>query len=285
MIERVIAVEIVRRMRGGSQAQLVRCYDGEYYIVKFQNNPQGKRTLVNELIGTLLAKHLGLPVGDTAIVDVRERLIHGTDDAVVQFPRRRVPYQHGLCFGSRLLGDIDRQGYLCHGVLPDFVQGRIDNPRDFLGMLVFDKWTCNTDNRQVVLVRNAEDDRVWAVMIDNGGCFNHSEWSFPDRPSGGLVCGVQAYHRVESIDDFEPWLGRLETGTDLTLLRGIGETVPEEWYDGDRCSLDRLVIALHGRCKIVRSLLLRAIRRLPHYFPSVRPSRIEWGVPVSASDD
>jgi len=272
MIERVEAVEFIRRMRGGSQSQLVRCSNGHYYIVKFQNNPQGKRVLVNELIGTLLAKHLGLPVVEIAIVKVRDSLIRGTDDAVVQLERSWTPYQHGLCFGSRLVGDINRQGYLCHGVLPDFVRGRIGNPRDFLGMLVFDQWACNMDSRQAVLTENAEGNQLIAVMIDNGDCFNRAQWSFPDCPTRGLVCGVQAYRQVEGIDDFEPWLGRLERETYISVLRRIGEMVPEEWYDDDKESLDRLLIELQGRCKIVRSLLLRTLKHRPSDFPRLLSS-------------
>jgi hypothetical protein len=34
-----LAVEHVRRMRGGAQAHLMRCDDEAYYVVKFQDNP------------------------------------------------------------------------------------------------------------------------------------------------------------------------------------------------------------------------------------------------------
>jgi hypothetical protein len=61
MINRVVAVEHVRRMQGGSQAHLLRCSDGEHYVVKFQNNPQGTRILVNEMLGGALAARLGHP--------------------------------------------------------------------------------------------------------------------------------------------------------------------------------------------------------------------------------
>src|SRR5271166_5034186 len=53
------AVEQIRRMRGGAQSHLMRCSDGNYYVVKFQNNPQRRRILVNELLGTRLAARLG----------------------------------------------------------------------------------------------------------------------------------------------------------------------------------------------------------------------------------
>jgi hypothetical protein len=55
------ALEQIRRMRGGAQSHLMRCDDGYYYVVKFQNNPQHTRVLVNELLGTRLAARLGCP--------------------------------------------------------------------------------------------------------------------------------------------------------------------------------------------------------------------------------
>jgi hypothetical protein len=57
------ALEQIRRMRGGEQSHLMRCSDSYYYVVKFQNNPQHRRILVNEMLGTKLAARLGLPTG------------------------------------------------------------------------------------------------------------------------------------------------------------------------------------------------------------------------------
>jgi len=41
-----------------------------YYVVKFQNNPQGARILANELLGTRLAASIGLPAPATSVVEV-----------------------------------------------------------------------------------------------------------------------------------------------------------------------------------------------------------------------
>ena len=49
-------------MRGGAPSHLMRCSDGLYYVVKFQNNPQHRRILVNEMLGTKLAARLGYHV-------------------------------------------------------------------------------------------------------------------------------------------------------------------------------------------------------------------------------
>ena len=93
-----LAVEQIRRMRGGAQAHLMRCADGsdEYYVVKFQNNPQGVRILANELLATRLAARMGLPVPGAAVVEVREELIEQTEDLVMQLGRGRAPCQAGL---------------------------------------------------------------------------------------------------------------------------------------------------------------------------------------------
>ncbi|MGB8473925.1 MAG: HipA family kinase, partial [Candidatus Acidiferrum sp.] len=76
----------------------MRCSDGNYYVVKFQNNPQHRRILVNEYLGTRLAGMMGLPTTPGVIVKVSEKLIGLTDELVIELPRYRVPCLHGLQF-------------------------------------------------------------------------------------------------------------------------------------------------------------------------------------------
>src|SRR5579864_3817892 len=111
------ALEQIRRMRGGAQSHLMRCSDGYYYVVKFQNNPQHRRVLVNELLGTNLARRMGLPTAPVGIVEVSEQLIRLTPDLAMELPRQRVPCQAGLQFGSRYPGDPRR--LTVHDFLPD----------------------------------------------------------------------------------------------------------------------------------------------------------------------
>jgi hypothetical protein len=66
----VTAIEHIRRLRGGSQPHLMRCSDGRFYVVKFQNNPQNTRILVNEYLGGKLAILLELPSRDISLIDV-----------------------------------------------------------------------------------------------------------------------------------------------------------------------------------------------------------------------
>ena len=50
----VLAIQQIRKMRGGAQSHLMLGADGNAWVVKFQNNPQHLRVLPNELLGTRL---------------------------------------------------------------------------------------------------------------------------------------------------------------------------------------------------------------------------------------
>ncbi len=99
------AIEQIRRMRGGAQSHLMRCSDEQYYVVKFQNNPQHRRVLVNELLGTRLASRLGLPTAPVEVVEVSAELIRLTPELCIELPRSRTPVCSGLQFASRYPGD------------------------------------------------------------------------------------------------------------------------------------------------------------------------------------
>jgi hypothetical protein len=175
----VKALEQIRRMRGGAQSHLMRCSDGYYYVVKFQNNPQHRRILVNELLGTRLASRLGLPTAPVEVVEVGAELIRLTPELSIELPRSRTPCAAGLQFGSRYPGD-PRQMAL-HDFLPDEKLREVENLHDFAGMLVFDKWACNTNGRQTVFFEEAA--RAGGVTSDK---------VTPGAATGGLTQGEVA---------------------------------------------------------------------------------------------
>jgi hypothetical protein len=251
-----LAVEQIRRMRGGAQAHLMRCSDGGYYVVKFQNNPQGTRILVNELLGTRLAARLGLPVPGAAVVEVGEDLIRHTEDLVIQLGRGRAPCQAGLQFGSRFPGTPAE--ITVFDFLPDDQLREVVNLSDFCGMLVFDKWTCNTNGRQAVYFRARSATRYEALMIDQGFCFNAGEWNFPDAPLRGLYARYRVYESVCGIESFEPWLVRIESRMTEDVLDEIYREIPPQWYDFRTELLERMLEQLLRRRSRVRELILSA---------------------------
>ena len=277
------AIEQIRRMRGGAQAHLMRCSDGNYYVVKFQNNPQHRRILANELLGTRLAARLGLPTPPVSAVEVPEKLIRLTPELCIETPRARIPCTSGLQFGSRYPGDPRR--VTLHDFLPDEMLREVDNLHDFAGMLVFDKWTCNTNGRQTVFFETAlrkesiaaggtpgertEANRAFyhTVMIDQGFCFNAGEWNFPDAPLRGLYARNRVYEGVIGLDSFAPWLQRLEKQINERALAEAAEEIPPAWYEDDYDALLQLLEQIHRRRARVPELLLSAKRSNRQPFP------------------
>jgi hypothetical protein len=259
------AVEHIRRMRGGAQAHLMRCSDNHYYVVKFQNNPQHPRILANELLGTRLAARLGLPTAPPAVVEVRRELIAYSSELVIQLGMGRTPCLAGLQFGSRYPGDPAQMPV--HDFLPDDQLRAVENIDDFAGMLVFDKWTCNTNGRQAIFFLEPGRSRYQALMIDQGFCFNAGEWNFPDAPLRGLYARQRVYESVRGISSFEPWLDRLERIDENDLDRATKE-IPPEWYNFDQDPLFRLLEQLLRRRKQVPEWILAAKDSYRQPFPN-----------------
>jgi hypothetical protein len=140
------------------------------------------------------------------------------------------------------------------------------NLHDFIGMLVFDLWTCNTDPRQVIFGRQEIGAPYQAWMIDQGFCFNAGEWNFPDKPRRTLYAREIVYRQVKGIESFEPWLAKLESETVARALRVIAKTIPAEWYQPDSESLQALLVQLDSRRNKVRELLWSARKSSPHSF-------------------
>jgi hypothetical protein len=266
------ALEQIRRMRGGAQSHLMRCSDGYYYVVKFQNNPQHLRVLVNEMLGTRLAWRLGLPTTPIEIVEVSEELIQLTPDLCIEMPRQRIPCQPGLQFGSRFPGDPHHLALL--DFLPDPLLTRVKNIHEFAGMLVFDKWTCNTNGRQTLFWReipeggNEQEAPYRAVMIDQGFCFNAGEWNFPDAPLRGLYARNKVYEGVIGRESFAPWLQRLEQDVTERVLDSFLREIPPGWYDDDLDSVWLLGEKLLRRRKLVPDLLFAAKTTTRQPFPN-----------------
>lgn len=259
-------VEHIRRMRGGAQSHLMRCGDGSYYVVKFRNNPQGVRILANELLGTRLAARLGLPVAGAEIVDVGQELIDNTEDLVMQLGRGRAPCCSGRQFGSRYPASPAEA--VVYDFMPDGLLEEVENLADFRGMLVFDKWTCNTNGRQAIFFRPAVEACYHAQMIDNGFCFNAGEWNFPDGPLRGIYMRHRVYAGVTGIDAFEPWLSRVESRLSEAALDEIQSEIPPEWYEDDADALQALLEQLWRRRTLVRELLISARNSTAQPFPN-----------------
>jgi hypothetical protein len=244
------AVQHVRRMRGGSQAHLLRASDGAFYVTKFQNNPQHVRVLANEMFATRLGQWLGLPVPRVEVIEVSDWLIANTPDLRVEVGGMATPCSSGKQLAS-LYPDLEAQTF---DYLPESLLSQVVNLQDFARSIVLDKWTANSDGRQVVFTRKPRGRRYRATFIDQGYCFNAGEWTFPDTPLRGVYARNCVYTYVTGWESFEPALTRAEEADPIDLWR-CAESIPPEWYEYDHDALNRMVESLHQRRPIIRALI------------------------------
>ena len=180
----VLAVQQIRRMRGGAQGQLMLGADGHIYVVKFQNNPQHKRVLANELLASRLAAAAGLTVPEAELVEVSSWLIENTPELEIDLGRTHARCLPGLQFGSRFAGGLMPGQVVDY--LPEEQLMELKNLSEFAGILALDKWTGNANGRQAVFTRRQRERRYKAVFIDFGYCFHAGEWRFEDAPLRGV---------------------------------------------------------------------------------------------------
>jgi len=260
----VTARRFIRKMRGGAQSHLLEADDGNYYVVKFQNNPQHRRILVNESIAGSILSHLQISSPETTMVRISQAFLAANPDVYIQTGTRHVSIEEGWHFGSRHPGDPNLLAI--YDFIPDALLSQVANSREFLAILVFDRWVSNADGRQAVFFRALLKDWLAtpgipprklgfvAMMIDHGFAFNGPHWDLPDSAITGLYPRRLVYEKVRSLEDFEPWLTRVANFPDEVLDRAMRQ-IPPEWIGEDEEQLERLLERLLKRRKRIRELI------------------------------
>jgi len=274
----VTAQRHVRKMRGGAQSHLLETNDGQFYVVKFQNNPQHRRILVNELLASVFLEYLHISTPDAALIHVSEAFVQNNPNVAIELGARKIPAATGWQFGSRYPGDPARVAV--YDFVPDTLLHNVRNRSDFLGALAFDKWVSNADRRQAVFFRARDYKRVpevtkthafgislVAIMIDHGFAFNGPHWSFPNSPVQGLYARKRVYENVASLEEFEPWLERIRTFPEKVVDQAYKQ-VPPEWIPDEQDELEAMLERLMLRRKRVADLIGEVRRATLSPFPN-----------------
>jgi hypothetical protein len=269
------ATRLIRKMRGGAQAHLLECSDGHFYVVKFRNNPQHRRILINEWIASVFLNYLQISTPEAAIVDVPPAFLEANSDVHIQLGSRRMAMEPGWHFGSRYPGDPAK--VMVYDFLPDMLLDQVVNVQEFLGVLAFDKWIGNADARQAVFYRarlrqwppgSAEAPRAGFVasMMDHGYIFDGPHWKFPDSPLQGLYFRPNVYQKVRGFQDFEPWLDRVVYFPD-EIVDAAQKQIPPAWMADDAAALEAMLERLMARRRRVPDLIRESTRGRVNPFP------------------
>jgi hypothetical protein len=264
-------------MRGGAQSHLIQADDGELYVVKFTNNPQHRRILVNEWLASAFLRYLQIHVPETAPIHLTREFIEESPDLFLSVGPRRESVPPGVHFGSRMSVHPDRVAVF--DFLPDKLLAKVENLPDFLGTLVFDKWACNADSRQAVFfrarakawtpIKGERPARVgfFAQMIDHGFAFNGPHWLFHDSPIQGLYFRDSVYQDVRSLDSFQPWLDMVRNFP-IEVIDSAWKEIPRDWLREDEAELEGLLDSLVKRRARIPELIEELHRHKPKVFPN-----------------
>jgi hypothetical protein len=276
----VEATRLVRKMRGGAQAHLLACDDGHFYVVKFRNNPQHRRILINEWIASVFLNYLQISAPAAAIVNLSAEFLDSNPEVHIQLGTRHLAVEPGWHFGSRYPGDPAK--VMVYDFLPDLLLDKVVNVDEFLGVLAFDKWMGNADARQSIFFRarlrqwspgtdqrsDSQAPRAGFVahMMDHGYVFDGPHWIFPDSPLQGLYFRSSVYQNVRSWDDFQPWLDRVVHFPE-EVVDDAQKQIPPDWLADDGAELEAMLAKLMARCKRVPDLIRESRRGRVNPFP------------------
>src|SRR5260370_17167835 len=118
----LIATDYIRAMRGGGQSHMLTANDGHAYVVKFANNPQSLRVLVNEWLGCSIGRALGLTIPEPAILYVPATLVESSPSLGIQVSNSTLKCSYRLAFGSRFISEGHSFDYLPHPPPPHVEQ-------------------------------------------------------------------------------------------------------------------------------------------------------------------
>jgi hypothetical protein len=253
---------VIRAMRGGSQSQLVQCNDDQFYVAKFLGNPQGPRTLINEMLSQRLINYLGVSTPEIRLLDLPQSAKY-VENVFFRMGNRRVLPQTGLHLGS--MCPVNPEETAIFDFLPARLLSRITNTNEFATMFVLDKWLHNTDTRQAVYVRDRSVKATVsfrAYFTDHGFTFGGQHWQFGDAPLHGLAFPRSIYSILDMRRLTKIAVERVQA-IPAETVRSAANGIPGSWLaPSDHGCLTQLLLALGTRREGLGSLISRHLDAL-----------------------
>ena len=203
--------------------------------VKFLQNPQGPRVLINELVSFGVASALGIEHPRVGIAEV-DAIVLPSDGVLNTFDRWGDPcmLEPGLHFYSQWLEPADRIE------ADDLKSSTVKNASMLAGVVLLDllvnNWDRKRGNMNLLLHRESGGQRL--KLIDMGMAFGGSLWTIGNLTDSSLPPVEEPLRYADELGDilaginvqeaFDPYLRRLEILT-RTRLQDIVQAVPDAW--------------------------------------------------------
>ena len=269
--ETVSVRQVVRRMRGGSQAFLIEGDDDRFYVAKFAGNPQGNRTLINEWAAHRVLQQLDISTPDMRVLRLTSST-RGRELLSFQTGGRNTPIQGEFHLGS--LCPVNPTTAAVYDFLPAKLLSKVVNLNDLGSAFVIDKWFGQTDTRQAIFVRERGSNsnlKLHLYVIDHGMSFNGDEWAVRDSAGSGLYMDRRVYPLLDMEAVCEKTVSEVSALSEADLYRAI-EDVPSCWFaKKDGGALAKLFDSLELRRKRLSSVISRHLDDLLGRSPANPP--------------
>ena len=210
---------------GGSVPAIVEADDCGMYVAKFCGAAQGVRALAAEVIAAQLAKHLGLPIPDTALIDLPQQLVTAEPDPELQ---DLLKASVGLNFA------ID---YLPGALVYDPAAKRPVSSRLASQVVWFDAWLTNIDRTAKNTNLLWWHGKLW--LIDHGASlYIHHTWQDPQRHAEGRFAAIAKHVLLQHASELATAHAALSARIDkAALVAALGE-VPDAWLPAHEAFAD-----------------------------------------------
>ncbi len=240
------ASRYVQPLREGGSLPAIVDTDGGLFVVKFRGAGQGPRALVAELVVGMMARELGFPVPDLALIEVAEVFGRAEPDPEIQDLLRA---SHGVNVGLRYLDGAFNYDALA---ADSFVDARLASD-----LVWFDALMTNPDRTH----RNPNlmicERKPW--LIDHGAAlYAHHSWENVDdartRSPFPLIKDHVMLARAEDIDGAD---ARMAPSITRALVEDVVNAVPDALIGDERA---RYVEYLIKRIQTPRAWVAEAKR-------------------------
>lgn len=265
-METVLAVRAQERIKNGcTKPYYIVCDDAEVYAVKFKENPQGLRVLVNEYVCAEIATILELPLASPVFVQISDKFARDYEKELFSHVEQNVGA--GIHFGTKKVrkvypitdANMLKQARNCN-VIPEII--------------LFDQLVCNRDRDSNGGNLLFDYSNMEIVVIDHTHTFDlGSIWTSIDlsqrigEPFQPFDISGYVYNKlVPFISGNNPFYSSMQKMRRLNgdILWDIIDRVPDEWG------------ITNEEKEILHLYLLDRLERIDEVLPILKPLFPYW---------
>jgi hypothetical protein len=215
-IRTVDVTQYVQPLReGGSLPAIVQADDGFLYVIKFRGAGQGKRALIAELIGGLLAKEIGLNVPELVFMNLDDSFSKTEPDEEIQ---DLLKFSVGLNLGLHFLS-----GSITYDPLVSIADSMSASKVVLLDSIItnIDRTAKNTN----LLNWNKE---LW--LIDHGASlYFHHNWQNWESHLSRTFPAIKEHVLLDRADNLTEAKEEIKQLVSEDTIREIISAIPEDW--------------------------------------------------------